>query len=150
VHTRQKSQVTNGTLVGGSVGFVVMAIIVIPAFIGSIQYWKTMNSQDLKSIQSAAYIWPLDEYKYWSVLLTVGGNASAIDANTSDPNPPEIQKQIDDLYRVALEINKNAVKDFPDSMHLWRLYAKNPLNTKSEVALATRMVKELDPNNPVL
>ncbi len=127
-----------------------MAAITIPAFLGSVKYWNAINSQNLKSIESAAYIWPRDEYKYWSVILTVSGNASAIDEKTSDPNPPEIQKQIDDLNKVALEITKNALKDFPQSMHLWRLYGKNRMNSESEIAIAVEKIKELDPYNPVL
>ena len=146
----QQSQLKGGALVGGLAGFVFMGVIVIPAYVGSVQYWNAMNSGDLKRVQSAAYIWPQDEYKYWSVLLTIGGNASTTDANSPDPDPVEIQKQIDDLYMVALEINRDAVIDFPNSMHLWRLYAKNPLNVKSEIDLAMSKIKELDPNNPVL
>jgi len=146
----QQSQLKSGALVGGFVGFVFMAIIVIPAYVGSAQYWDAMNSRDLKRVESAAYIWPQDEYKYWSVILTIGGNASKIDESSPDPNPVEIQKQIDDLNGVALAINRDAVIDFPNSMHLWRLYAKNPLNSEPEIALAMRKIKELDPNNPVL
>jgi O-antigen ligase len=146
----QQSQLKSGALVGGFVGFVFMAIVVIPTYIGSVQYWNAMTSGDLKRVGSAAYIWPQDEYKYWSVLLTIGGNAGVIDENSPNPNPVEIQKQIDDIYRQALAINRDAVIDFPNSMHLWRLYAKNPLNVKSEIDLAMRKIKELDPNNPVL
>ena len=146
----QLSKLKGGALVGGLVGIVLMSVIAIPAYVGSVQFWNSMNSRDLKKIESAAYIWPQDEFKYWSVLLTIGGNASTIDANSSDPNPAEIQKQIDDLRKIALAINKDALRDFPNSMHLWRWYAKNPLNSKSEIALAMRKIKEIDPNNPVL
>ena len=146
----QQSKLKGGALVGGLVGIVLMSVIAIPAYVGSVQFWNSMNSRDLKKIESAAYIWPQDEFKYWSVLLTIGGNASTIDESTSDPNPTEIQKQIDDLRKIALAINKDALRDFPNSMHLWRLYAKNPLNSKSELTLAMRKIKELDPNNPVL
>lgn len=137
-------------LVGGLVGALLSSAIVLPAYVGSVSYWKMINSGDLNKIEKSAYLWPKDEFKYWSVLLTVSGNASALDQNTSDPNPPEIQKQINDLYEAALEINKNAINDFPGSMHLWRLYAKNPMATEKEVSIATKMVKLLDPNNPVL
>jgi hypothetical protein len=146
----QQSRLKSGAFAGGFAGFVFMGVIVIPAYVGSVQYWNAMNSGDLKRIESAAYIWPQDEYKYWSVLLTIGGNASTIDESSPDPDPVEIQKQIDDLNGVALAINRDAVIDFPNSMHLWRLYAKNPLNSEPEIALAMRKINELDPNNPVL
>jgi O-antigen ligase len=137
-------------IIGGLIGALLSSAIVIPAYVGSVSYWKMINSGDLSKVEKSAYVWPKDEFKYWSVLLTVGGNASALDAKISDPNPPEIQKQIDDLYKAALEINKDATKDFPNSVHLWRLYAKNPMATKEEALVATNMVKMLDPNNPVL
>jgi O-antigen ligase len=146
----QPQQVPNAAILGGLIGFVILAVVTIPAFSGSVKYWNAINSQNLKTIESAAYIWPRDEYKYWSVILTVSGNATAIDENSPNPNPLEIQKQIDDLNKMALEITKNAIKDFPQSMHLWRLYGKNPMNSESEVAIAVRKIKELDPYNPVL
>ena len=146
----QHSKLKGGALVGGLVGIVLMSVIAIPAYVGSVQFWNSMNSRDLKKIESAAYIWPQDEFKYWSVLLSIGGNAGLIDENSPDPNPAEIQKQIDDLRKTALAINKDAIRDFPNSMHLWRLYAKNPFNSKSEIAIAMRKIKEIDPNNPVL
>lgn len=146
----QQSKLKGSALVGGLVGIVLMSVIAIPAYVGSVQFWNAMNSGEIKKIESATHIWPQDEYKYWSVILTIGGNGSTIDENFSDPNPAEIQKQIDDLRKIALAINKDALRDFPNSMHLWRLYAKNPLNSKSEIALAKRKIKEIDPNNPVL
>ena len=147
---QQQHELMSRALVGGLVGFILMAVITIPAYVGSIRYWNAINSGELKTVESAAYIWPQDEYKYWSVILTIGNNASRVDENSPDPNGADIQKQIDDLRKIALVINKDAVRDFPNSMHLWRLYAKNPLNSKSEIALAIRKIKELDPNNPVL
>jgi hypothetical protein len=154
-NTRKKIAKVQNTLptkamIGGLLGALLSSAIVLPAYVGSVSYWKMINSGDLSKVEKSAYVWPRDEFKYWSVLLTVGGNASALDANTSDPNPPEIQKQIDELNNAALEINKDATKDFPNSVHLWRLYAKNPMATKEEVLIATKMVKLLDPNNPVL
>lgn len=146
----QQSQLKGGVLVGGLVGIVLMSVISIPAYVGSVQFWNSMNSRDLKKIESAAYIWPQDEFKYWSVLLTMRNNAVGIYENSPKPTPLEIQKQIDDINMEALAINRNAVIDFPNSMHLWRLYAKAPFNSKSEIALAMRKIKELDPNNPVL
>jgi len=146
----QQSRLKSGAFAGGFAGFVFMGIIVIPAFVGSIQYWNTINSRDLKVIGAAAYIWPQDEYKYWSVLLTIGNNAVAIYENSPKPTPDDIQKKIDDINVEVLAINRDAVIDFPNSMHLWRLYAKNPLNSEPEIALAMRKIKELDPNNPVL
>jgi O-antigen ligase len=154
-NTRKKIAKVQNTLptkamIGGLLGALLSSAIVLPAYVGSVSYWKMINSGDLSKVEKSAYVWPRDEFKYWSVLLTVGGNASTLDANTSDPNPPEIQKQIDELNNAALEINKDATKDFPNSVHLWRLYAKNPMATKEEVLIATKMVKLLDPNNPVL
>ena len=158
INPRHKNKVNNGprksieskAIVGGLVGFLLSFLVAFPAYLGSITYWKMINSGDLNKIEKAADVWPKDEFKYWSVILTISGNARTLDVNTADPNPPEIQLQIDDLYKAALEVNKDAVRDFPNSVHLWRLYAKNPMATKEEVAYAATVIKKLDPNNPII
>ena len=145
-----KHGITNKTFFGGLAGVLISTCIALPAYLGSITYWKMINSGDLTKIANAADVWPKDEFKYWSVILTISGNASAIDEKYSNPNSPEIQSQIDSLMLSALKVTKNAVRDFPNSVHLWRLYAKNPMATIEEVKNAMMMIKKLDPNNPVL
>lgn len=145
-----KSHLDAKSFIFGVMGFGIAMAVSLPSYVGSVKYWNFINSGDLKVIESAAYLWPQDEYKYWSVILTISGNASAIDENTSNPKPVDKQKQIDDLYISALRVNRDAISQFPNSVHLWRLYGKNPMNVPSEVKIAVQKVKELDPLNPTL
>lgn len=140
--------INSKSIISGSVAALISIFAILPVLIGSANYWKLLNSGDLSKIRAAANIYPKDEYKYWVVILTLNNNATAIDDKYSNPNSVEVQSEIDKLRLEALQVTKRAVEDFPNSVHLWRLYAKNPMASEREVQTCEKRIKYLDPFNP--
>ena len=123
-------------------------LVIAPNFIGSAKYWTEVRSNDYKRVLNAANIWPKDEYKYWTVILALGNYTNRVEEQFLKPYTPAQQEEIRKSQLISLNLAKKAVNEIPNSVHLWRLYAKNPLIEDIEKTKAIAKIKFLDPYNP--
>ena len=108
-------------------GFVVAAIVAIPPYYVNASFYSAIRSSDIKAIQNAAYLKPLDERR----LLHVG---TILRDNKLDAE--------------AIAVVRDATVGYPDSLDLWELWVSIPTASPSDVAHAKAELKRLDPYNP--
>ena len=110
-------------------GFVVAALVAIPPYYVNASFYSAIRSGDIKAMQSAAHLKPIDERR----LLHVG---TILRDNKLDAE--------------AIAVVRDATVGYPDSYDLWQLWASIPTANPSDIAHAKSELKRLDPFNPDL
>jgi hypothetical protein len=108
-------------------GVILAAIVAIPPYYANAMYLSAFKVFDIKAMQSAANLNPVDEYR----LLHA---ATMFRDNKYDSQ--------------AIEILRDAVIRFPDSFDFWMVWAILPTATPADAAHAVAELQRLDPNNP--
>ena len=110
-------------------GLVIAALVAIPPYYVNASFYSAIRSGDIKAIQAAAYLKPMDERRLKNlagILLNNNNNAEAI------------------------VVIRDAVVNYPDSYDLWKMWSTAPTATPSDLATAKAQLKRLDPFNPDL
>ncbi|CAN2226839.1 RfaL Lipid A core - O-antigen ligase and related enzymes [Candidatus Nanopelagicaceae bacterium] len=123
------SKVSPKTYMAMISGLVVGALLGLPPLMASSKYLTALKSGDVKKVEQAAYIWPVDPYRMGQVAISLANN--------------KFQDE-------ALVILKDGTEKFPDEYQMWRLLSEIPNATPEQVAEAKRQMKRLDPHNPDL
>jgi hypothetical protein len=132
----KKSNVTNqmylanpGTLLRVYVSFAIGGVISFLPLYRDIDLVASLKSGDAQRIENQAYSRPLQAFRMFET-------ASILLSNN--------------LNEQSLRISRTAVNSFPNTFELWKLISVTPGATDSEIEMAQRRMKELDPNNPSL
>ncbi len=106
---------------------IIACSVAIPPYYANASYFSAMKSGNVKAIQSAAYLKPIDERRllYVSTVLR--------------DNKYEAQ---------AIAVVRDAVRNYPDSFDLWMVWATVPSVTAGDLAHAVAQLQRLDPYNP--
>ena len=131
---RKKSVVSKQPMSSAAVisvfgGIVIGALVAIPPYYVNASFFSALKSGDIKKIESAAYLKPIDERRLLHVATILRDNK--IDSE-------------------AIKVIKDAVVNYPDSFDMWALWASITTATPSDVAYAKSQMKRLDPFNPDL
>lgn len=118
---------SSSALISEFIGFMVAALVAIPPYYVNTTFYSAIKSGDIKAVQNAAYLKPLDERR----LLHVG---TILRDNKLDAE--------------AIAVVRDATVGYPDSFDLWQLWTTIPTATPSDVAHAKAELKRLDPYNP--
>ena len=108
-------------------GVILAAIVAIPPYYANSTYLNAFRVFDVKAMQSAAYLKPVDEYRLLHAATMFRDNK--YDSET-------------------IEILRDAVVRFPDSFDFWMVWAILPGAAPSDAARAVAELQRLDPNNP--
>lgn len=108
-------------------GVVVGAIVAIPPYYVNASFFSALKSGDIKAVQSAAYLKPIDEKR----LLHV---ATLLRDNKMDSE--------------AIAVIRDATKGYPDSFDFWQLWTTIPKAAPADIAAAKAEMLRLDPFNP--
>ena len=111
------------------VGTLVGALIAGPIYFSNSRFYAAIKANDLKGVESAAYLRPQDERRLF-LLAGIYRNAK-MDAK-------------------AVEVLKQATVTYPDSYDFWALWTTIPTATPSDIAYAKTQIKRLDPPNDML
>ena len=107
----------------------IAAVVAIPPYYVNASFYSAIKSGDIKAIQSAAYLQPVDERRLFHA-------ASILRENN--------------FTAQAIVLIKDANKRYPDSYDLWNLWVTIPTATPGDIASAKLQLKRLDPFNPDL
>ena len=110
-------------------GVIVGALVAIPPYYANTSFFSAIKSGDIKAIESAANLKPIDERRLLHAATILRDNK--LDAQ-------------------SIVIVRDAVVHYPDSFDLWQLWSSIPTATPGEVAHAKAEMKRLDPLNPEL
>lgn len=128
--TRVSAQpLSSAALITAFGGIVVAALVAIPPYFTNASFFSALKSSDIKAMQAAAHLKPIDERR----LLHIG---TVLRDNKLDAD--------------AIAVVRDAVVGYPDSSDLWLLWASIPTAAPSDVANAKAQIKRLDPFNPEL
>lgn len=108
-------------------GVVLGAIVAIPPYYANANFFSALKSGDIKALQAAAYLKPIDERR----LLHV---ATILRDNKMDSE--------------AITIIRDATKGYPDSFDFWQLWTTIPTAAPADIAAAKAEMLRLDPFNP--
>ena len=131
---QKKSKVSTQPLSSATVisvfgGLIAGALVAIPPYYVNANFLSALKSGDIKAIQSAAYLKPIDERRLLHVATLLRDNK--LDAE-------------------AIVVVRDATVGYPDSFDLWQLWTSIPSATPAEVTAAKAQLKRLDPFNPDL
>ena len=105
-------------------GILIGALVAIPPYYASANYFSALKSGDLTVIQAAAYLKPFAENRFTQVAATLQGNK---------------------LEAQAIVVARDGTSHFPDSIALWKIWASIPSAAPNDVAYAKAQVARLDP-----
>ena len=105
-------------------GILIGALVAIPPYYASANYFSALKSGDLTVIQAAAYLKPFAENRFTQVAATLQGNK---------------------LEAQAIVVARDGTSRFPDSIALWKIWASIPSAAPNDVAYAKAQVARLDP-----
>ena len=108
-------------------GVIVGAIVAIPPYYANASFFSALKSGDIKAVQSAAYLKPIDERR----LLHV---ATLLRDNKMDSE--------------AIAVVRDATKGYPDSFDFWQLWTTIPTAAPDDIAASKAEMLRLDPFNP--
>ena len=108
-------------------GVILGAIVAIPPYYANANFFSALKSGDIKALQAAAYLKPIDERR----LLHV---ATVLRDNKMDSE--------------AITIIRDATKGYPDSFDFWQLWTTIPTAAPADIAAAKAEMLRLDPFNP--
>jgi hypothetical protein len=111
------------------VGTLVGAIVAGPIFFSNSRFYSAIKANDLKGVESAAYLKPQDEMRLFML--------AGIYRNT-------------EMDAKAIEVLRESTVTYPDSYNMWNMWASIPTATPSDIAYAKAQLKRLDPFNPDL
>jgi O-antigen ligase len=111
------------------VGTLVGALIAGPIYFSNSRFYAAIKANDLKGVESAAYLKPQDERRLF-MLAGIYRNAK-MDAK-------------------AVEVLKQATVTYPDSYDMWALWLTIPTAVPSDIAYVKTQIKRLDPPNDML
>jgi len=131
---RKSSIVSTQTLSSAAVirvfaGVLLGALVAIPPYYANASFFSALKSGDIKTIQRAAYLKPIDERRLLHVATILRDNK---------------------LESEAILVIKDAIKGYPDSFDFWQLWSTIQTATPSDLANAKAQMKRLDPFNPDL
>jgi hypothetical protein len=111
-------------------GFLIVGVLVgIPPLVASTNYWTALKSLDVKELEQAAKIWPVDPRRIEQVAVSLANQG---------------------LQEEALSILEDGKVRFPDDFQIWRVISEIPKATLEQKAEAKAQMKRLDPHNPDL
>jgi hypothetical protein len=108
-------------------GVILGAIVAIPPYYVNASFFSALKSGDIKALQAAAYLKPIDERR----LLHV---ATVLRDQKMDSE--------------AIAVIRDATKGYPDSFDFWQLWTTIPTATAADIAAAKAEMLRLDPFNP--
>lgn len=108
-------------------GVVLGAIVAIPHYYANANFFSALKSNDIKALQAAAYLKPIDERR----LLHV---ATVLRDQKMDSE--------------AITVIRDATKGYPDSFDFWQLWTTIPTAAPADIAAAKAEMLRLDPFNP--
>lgn len=129
VSTVSTQPLSSATIMRVFASVVLGALIVIPPYYANTSFFSSLKSNDIKAIQAAAYLKPIDERRLLHLATILRDNK--FDAQ-------------------AIVAVRDAVTRYPDSFELWQVWATIPTANPSDVARAKAEMKRLDPFNPEL
>ena len=110
-------------------GVILGALVAIPPYYANASLFSALKSGDIKKIQSAAYLKPIDERR----LIQVAGIL------------------LNNKYEAeTITMARDANARYPDSYDLWNLWSAIPTASPADLATAKAQLKRLDPFNPNL
>ena len=122
-------QLSSSTTISLFIGVIVGAIVAIPPYYTNATFFSALKSSDIKKMQSAAYLTPLDERRLLLMATILRDNKYEAE---------------------AIAMARDATARYPDSFDLWNLWAAIPTASPSDVIQAKGQMKRLDPFNPNL
>ncbi len=108
-------------------GVILGAIVAIPPYYANASFFTALRASDIKAIETAAHLKPIDERRLLHVATVFRDNK--FDAK-------------------AIAVIRDAVKGYPDSFDFWQLWSTIPTAAPGDLAIAKAQMKRLDPNNP--
>jgi O-antigen ligase len=123
------TQISAASVVALFIAFVLGVLVGMPPYVASAKYKSALETNDLKVIQNAAYIWPQDYSRMVQVALTLNENK---------------------LETQGVEVALDATKKFPDNYLAWSALDAMKSATAEQKAQALKEMKRLDPLNPNL
>jgi len=118
---------SSATIIRLFAGVILAGIVAIPPYYANTTYLSALKVFDVKAMQSAANLKPVDEYRLLHAATMFRDNKYSSQ---------------------TIEILRDAVVRFPDSFDLWMVWAILPEAAPSDVAHAVAELQRLDPNNP--
>ena len=122
-------QLSSSTTISLFIGVIVGAIVAIPPYYTNASFFSALKSNDLKAIETAAYLKPIDERRLLHVATILRDNKYEAEAIT---------------------MARDATARYPDSYDLWNLWSTIPTASPADLATAKAQLKRLDPFNPDL
>jgi hypothetical protein len=108
-------------------GVIVGAIVAIPPYYANTSFFSALKSNDIKALQAAAFLKPIDERRLIYVATV-------------------LRDQKMDSEAVA--VIRDATKGYPDSFDFWQLWTTIPTAAPADIAAAKAEMLRLDPFNP--
>lgn len=126
-HKISTQPLSSATVIRLFAGGILASLVAIPPYYANATYLTAFKSFNVKAMQSAAYLKPVEEYRLLHAATMFRDNK--YDSQT-------------------LEILKDATVRFPDSFDLWMVWAILPGAAPSDAAHAVAELQRLDPYNP--
>jgi len=120
---------SSGAVITLLVGTLVGAIVAGPIFFSNSRFYSAIKANDLKGVESAAYLYPQDQRRLF-MLAGIYRNAK--------------------MDVKAVEVLRKSTGTYPDSYDMWTLWLSIPTATPTDIAHAKAQLKRLDPFNPDL
>jgi hypothetical protein len=128
-------------------GVIIGAVVAIPNYYVHARFKAAINSGDLKAVQSAVYIRPIDERR-----LAHGASIFRVNIKPRDVSGlsrAEALANAGDIYQEeAIAILRDGTARYPDSHDLWSIWAGISTASPSDIAAARAQLRRLDPFNP--
>lgn len=123
------SQLAPSTVLSLFLAAIVGVLIAAPPYYANASFFAAIRSGNIKSMQAAGYLRPLDEHRLL-LLATI----------LKDYN----------YDKESLAVVQDATERYPDAFDFWDLWTKIPTASPSDIAYAKAQMKRLDPFNPDL
>ena len=128
-------------------GVIIGAVVAIPNYYVHARFKAAIDSGDLKAVQSAVYIRPIDERR-----LAHGASIFIVNIKPRDVSSlsrAEALANKGDIYQEeAIAILRYGVARYPDSHDLWSIWAGISTASPSDIAAARAQMRRLDPFDP--
>ena len=108
-------------------GVILGAVVAVPPYYANASFFTALKSNDIKAIQTAAYLKPIDERRLLHVATILRDNK---------------------MESEAIAVVRDATKGYPDSFDFWQLWSTIPTATPADIAAAKAEMMRLDPFNP--
>ena len=153
-HNGKKAKVSVQPLSSKSVislfaGVLIGALIAIPPYYVHARFYAAINSGDLKAVESAAYLRPIDERR-----LSHGVSMFIVNVKPRDSSQLSSRQEANNsrgkfIYEEeAIKTLRFGVARYPDSHDLWSIWAQFSNASPSDRATARAQMRRLDPFSP--